>query len=542
MSPETAPAEILASLPEVSILLVDDNPANLLALEAVLEPLGHRLVRATNGDEALQHVLRESFALILMDAQMPGLDGFQTASLIKQREKTRDIPLIFVSAVYRETGHAERGYQVGASDYIIKPFEPEIMRAKVRAVITEHQRRLRFIEEARRSIAQERRALTEQSARQAAETANRLKDEFIAMISHELRTPLNAILGWGSMLQSGKVNPASLSKAYDAIVRNATLQKDLVEDLLDTSRIVSGKLRLNPRPTDVAALVAAQAEAVRGASEARGVAIVCELQPCQAVCDPERLGQVVSNLLGNAVKFSPSGQHVQVQLSANADDFEIAVSDHGIGIAADAVGRIFEPFWQADGKVPQRHEGLGLGLSIVRRIVEIHGGTIDCHSDGVGRGATFRVSLPRNAAEKEGPVQRPAASSAGGYPNLSGIDILFVDDEQPARDLVTTLVQVAGGRVVASANAAAAFDLLEQRRFDVLLSNLMLPGDDGFALITRIRAQAPRPLARIPAIAFSGEQQPNVRERAFAAGFNEFLTKPFTSVTLLSTIAGLGRG
>jgi signal transduction histidine kinase len=275
----------------------------------------------------LLRLLEEDFALILMDGQMPGLDGFQTAALIKQRERTRDIPLMFVSAIYKDLGYATRGYAIGGVDYIVKPFEPDLMRAKVTAIINEHNRRERLKAQAKALLVQERRMMSEQAARTAAEAANRLKDEFIAVVSHELRTPLNAILGWADLLRAGKVAADAMPKAYDAIHRNAHIQRELVEDLLDVSRIASGKLRLDRKPCDVAALTAQEVESMRQAAQLREVTLEVSLEPCSAVCDGDRVQQIVSNLLGNAIKFSPAGATVSLQLTTDAEHFTIEVTD-----------------------------------------------------------------------------------------------------------------------------------------------------------------------------------------------------------------------
>ena len=535
---DTTTAEHLPPLPAVSILLVDDVESNLVALEAVLAPLGHRLVRAASGEQALLCLLQDEFALILMDGQMPGLDGFQTAALIKQRERTRDIPLMFVSAIYKDLGYATRGYAIGAVDYIVKPFEPELMRAKVTSIIAEHNRRERLKTQAKALLAQERRTLSEQAARTAAEAANRLKDEFIAVVSHELRTPLNAILGWADLLRAGKVAADGMPKAFEAIHRNAHVQKELVEDLLDVSRITSGKLRLERRPCDVAKLLADEAEAVRQVARVREVRVTTALEPCSAVCDADRLRQIVSNLLGNAIKFSPTGGQVELKLTTSADHFTIEVADQGVGIAADALPHVFEAFWQAETTLTRRHGGLGLGLSIVRRLVELHGGVISASSGGVGQGATFRVVMPLTAVEQA--PQSALAAEHEAYPSLQGLRILFVDDELDARDLLGTLLQELGAEVIVAESVTVALSAIAHGHFDIVLSDLSMPDTDGFILAERLRA-ARGQTARIPAIALSAHSDEVMRQRARESGFDDFIAKPFSAPFLLAAIVRLIR-
>jgi signal transduction histidine kinase len=532
---EAAAAHLLTPLPRVSILLVDDVPANLFALEAVLEPLGHRLVRASSGDEALRKLLQEDFALILMDGQMPGLDGFQTAAIIKQRERTRDIPLMFISAVYRDLGFATKGYAIGAVDYVIKPFEPDLMRAKVAAIIAEYHRRERLKEQARALLAQERRLLAEQSARQAAEAANHLKDEFIAMVSHELRTPLNAIVGWTELMRAGRVAPDAMAKAIDAIHRNANAQRELIEDLLDVSRIVSGNLRLNRATCDVAEVVTTEAEAARRLAAERAITVAATTQPCLAVCDGERLHQIVSNLVGNAVKFSVPSGRVEIHLQTEGDHFELRVVDSGAGIPTEFLSHIFEPFWQAEQSSTRRRGGLGLGLAIVRRLVELHGGTISASSEGPGKGACFTVRMPMQAVDRITSI-KPALVRAANDAQLDGVRILVVDDETDARDLLGALLEDAGAKVTVAQSVATALEAIEHGRYDILLSDLAMPEEDGFNLIEQVRGSHAKSL---PALVLSAHSDEETVQRARAAGFADFVAKPFNGPALVTRIAQL---
>ena len=531
-----------------SILLVDDHPANLIALEAVLEPLGVRLVRATSGEEALKRVMQEELALILMDVQLPGLDGFQTAALIKQRERSRDIPILFITAIHKSFEHVSRGYASGAIDYISKPFEPDLLRAKVGAFVAFYRRGLELKQKTEL-------AAREQAARAAAEAANRTKDEFLATVSHELRTPLNAMLGWGEMLRTGKLGelPERAHKAVEAIVRNARAQNRLVEDLLDVSRIVVGKLRLRPAPYDVAEVVRGAAETVRQSASARDVTLeltTTDGEPLVAVCDAQRVQQVAWNLLWNAVKFSPPGSRVEVSILREGEQIVLRVRDHGIGIAKSALPFLFEHFWQADRSTTRQHGGLGLGLAIVRRIVELHGGSIDAASDGEGLGATFTVRLP--AADPAAP--RMAISDAGSGmtgdarrvardsgPRLEGVRVLVVDDEEDARELLAALLGDEGASLELATSADDALHAAAAEPFDVLVSDLAMPVEGGLSLIARLRALGP-PNDKLPAIALTGYGDAEHRARALKAGFSVHMAKPFDPPSLITVVARLARG
>jgi signal transduction histidine kinase len=526
-------------LPQVSILLVDDHPANLLALEAVLEPLGHKLVRASSGAEALARLNdEERLALVLMDGNMPGLDGFQTAALMKQRESSRDIPIIFVTGMYGDTRYAARGYSVGAIDYVVKPFDPELMRAKVSAHVAHYQRGLQLKQQTQLLVEKERQAAAARAAAEAAEVANRAKDELLAMVSHELRTPLNTILGWAELLVSGKCGALDerAVRAAATISRNARLQSQLIEDLLDVSRIASGTLRLNLQRSDVARLVSAQAESARPAALAKQVTVEIEVAraPLEASCDPARIEQVMTNLLSNAIKFSPRGSRVMVRLDGDEHTWTVRVSDQGPGIPPDLLPHIFEPFWQADRTSTRRHGGLGLGLAIVRRIVELHGGEIDAHSQS-DRGTTFTIRVPLEpvAATLAELTERATSKLqvlAVPSRRLDGMRLLVVDDDPDARELLRALFDEAGARVTTCESTEEARVALAADRYELVVSDLAMPGEDGCALARSLEH-------RLPAIAVSAHGTDEDRERALTAGFAAHVSKPFDPVSLVGLVA-----
>ncbi len=528
-----------------SVLIVDDHEPNLFALEAVLESLDCQVVKARSGEEALKCLLGGEFALILMDVQMPGLDGFHTTALIKQRERTKDIPIIFITALHNTLDYMERAYSLGAIDYIVKPYEPVLMRAKVSAFLSFYKRGIDL-------KLQSELAAREHAAREAAENANRMKDEFLATVSHELRTPLTAIFGWGEMLRTGGLGtlPESAAKAVETIVRNARAQGKLIEDLIDVSRIVAGKLRLNKSPCNLGDIIQAAIETVRPAAAAKGVQLRALLpqRRCEFACDPIRMQQVVWNLLWNGVKFSPAGSVVEAELTAAEELFQIEVRDNGIGIPSAAIPRLFDHFWQGDAGATRRYSGLGIGLTIVHRLVELHGGTIRAASEGEGRGATFTVALPAAAnvpvateMEQSGKITSEfrvveTPSPAAG---IEGLHVLVVDDDDDARELMIALLTQAGARVTAVASVKAAVEIARSSAVDVLVSDLGMPDEGGLALMKRLHALEPP--VRCPAIAVTGYSSAEDRERALDAGFATHVAKPFEPAALISLIARLGR-
>ena len=362
--------------------------------------------------------------------------------------------------------------------------------------------------------------------------ANRLKDEFLATLSHELRTPLNAVLGWARILRSTRVEPATQARALESIERNATAQAHLIEDLLEISRIVTGKLRLRVVPVDLAAIVDAAVEVVRPAADAKQLRVDSdvEVRPALTSGDPDRLQQIVWNLLSNAVKFTPAGGRVSIRLW-QANGYRIEVSDSGIGIDAVFLPHMFEPFRQADGTASREHGGLGLGLAIARQLVELHGGTIQARSAGLGSGASFEICLPSVLATvSSDAVRRPAAALAAGAVEPSLLRdalVLVVEDEEDARTLLETALRQYGAEVITAASAAEALEVLDRAAPHVLLSDIGMAHEDGYALIRRIRARPAADGGRIPAVAITAYASAHDRDAATAAGYQAHVAKPF---------------
>ncbi len=389
----------------------------------------------------------------------------------------------------------------------------------------------------------------EQHARALAEEANRLKDEFLATLGHELRSPLNAILGWVQMLRGGRLNPAAQVNALEVVERNARAQNRLIEDLLDVSRIITGKLRLDIQPVELTAVITAALDTVRPAAEAKNIDLAIVLDPKAATVsgDPNRLQQVVWNLLSNAVKFTPKGGRVQVELSRVGSQVEIIVTDSGAGIASAVLPHVFERFRQADSSTTRIHGGLGLGLAIVRQLTESHGGSVRVDSPGLGLGATFTVRLPvravRHSEEEEAGVHPGVTSKlpdADDLPRLDGVRVLVVDDEADNREMVKAVLEVCGAEVATAASAGEALALLGRVPFDVLVSDIGMPEEDGYSLIRQVRLLGTS-AAQTPAAALTAYARPEDRTRALLAGFQQHLSKPVEPSELTAVVASLAR-
>lgn len=387
----------------------------------------------------------------------------------------------------------------------------------------------------------------EQKARKQAENANRTKDQFLATVSHELRTPLNAMLGYAQILRRANIDEATTLRALESIERNARAQSQLIEDLLDISRIITGKLRLNVRYVDVVQVIEAAVNVMRPAAEAKGIRIQSVLDPKAGPVsgDPDRLQQVVWNLLSNAIKFTPRGGRVQVRLERVNSHVEIIVSDTGVGIVKDFLPYVFDRFSQADSSSTRVHAGLGLGLAISRNLVELHGGTIAVTSEGEGQGATFIVSLPISAARVDtGDLERshPTAYTEVKLetdPILEGLLVLVVDDDADARELLVTILKQCKAEVAAAGSADEAIKMLAQLEPDVIVSDVEMPKEDGYGFIRRVRAMEDAGKKKIPAAALTAHARVEDRQRALFAGFQTHIAKPVEPCELVAVIASL---
>jgi signal transduction histidine kinase/DNA-binding response OmpR family regulator len=723
----------------INILMVDDSSSNLLALESILRGPDRNLIPISSGKDALRYLLDNEAAVILLDVYMPGIDGLETAQLIRGRERSRDTPIIFLTANSTGVRHLSRGYSLGAVDYIVKPVEPEILRSKVNVfvdlfrknreirrqaqllqeqnveiesnnlnrlkllielgheLVAEHdphavlskfcrssgrlvqaetaavglldtsqkvfaffasgpdgetssceiapalqqaldavvveQRPIRLsegdlsgngamemnasflgapilsaagvsgwfylmnksdgedfteaderlaatlatqvgvayenarlyteaqnhatelgLEVAVRKQAEEERArllVREQAARADAELANRTKDEFLATLSHELRTPLTAILGWSHIVRQNQLDETQLSRALETIERNAHAQSRLIDDLLDVSRIISGKLQIDLHVVDLSTVIEAARDAVRPALEAKQIDFQVDLGSLAypVMGDSNRLQQIFWNLFSNAVKFTRKRGQVTVRLDNHDSQVCVSVTDTGIGIKPEFLPYIFDRFCQADGSTTRAQGGLGLGLAIVRHLVDLHRGQVEVHSEGPDRGATFKITLPiAEPAMLKTNLRDSAARAAGNGPGrldenlLCGVKILVVDDEPDSRELVATILKRSGGEVRCSQSAADALKEFKEWQPDLLISDLAMPNEDGYSLLRKVRRMKSKRAKEIPAVALSAYASDEDRALSLSKGFQMHLPKPIEPEHLVaSVVSALGR-
>jgi signal transduction histidine kinase/ActR/RegA family two-component response regulator len=539
--------DVEAVLREVlsSAMAVQNTGLGLLSLGEPEQPGLQLAVHVGLDDEFLRHV----------EAVPPGGGACGTAYAERRRVVVEDTETDPIYAPYREAARragfrgchstpliSRRGDTIGVlSVLFVQPHRPSQRETRLMDLYARiatdslenarlHERLLRELEERRQSLTREH------TARAEAETANRMKDEFLATVSHELRTPLNAILGWSHILRWGKSDEATVARGVEVIERNAQTQAQLIEDILDASRVITGSLRLNRGPVDLAAVINAAADAIRVAAEAKGIHLAVILDPAarHLIGDASRLQQVVWNLLSNAVKFTASGGRVEVRLTRTDGQAQITVTDTGEGVATEFLPFIFDRFRQADSTITRRHGGLGLGLAIVRNLVELHEGSVEAESAGEGYGASFIVRLP---LAETGEDPRPAGG--GARPPLQGAQILLVDDDQDALDMLTVVLTGAGAAVRTAASATEALALLRWIRPDVLVSDLAMPDEDGYSLIRNLRAIERESGRETPAVALTAYVRVQDRARAQAAGFNVFVEKPVDPEELIEVLAGI---
>jgi signal transduction histidine kinase len=552
------------------ILIVDDLPEKLLVYRTLLEDLDAQIVEAHSGTEALKRVLEGEFAVILLDVNMPDIDGLETANLVRRHKNGRHTPIIFITS-YADEMQTARGYELGAVDYILSPVIAPVLRTKVRVFVDLYEARValslsnqeletrvaertaelqRSNERLHGEIAERLRAEAEREAllarekvlRAEAEELSRLKDEFLATMSHELRTPLNAIFGWITLLRTRRLDEATQERALETIERNARAQKRLIEDLLDVSRIVTGKVALELVTVDPRRVVEAALETMHPAAQAKGLKILPLLDTGAGTVrgDFARLQQVVCNLLSNAIKFTDAGGHVEVCLARRNGEVEISVADSGQGIKPEFLPLVFDRFRQEDGSISRRHGGLGLGLAIVRHLVELHAGSVDAQSAGEGKGARFIVRLPvREATLMPRIMETPASGGMATPSMLAGLRLLVVDDDPGARELISGMLAGYGARVMVAEDGQGALKLLFAERPDVLIADLGMPEMDGYALIEQVRALDPDFGGKTPAVAVTAYASPQDRLRALQAGYQNHVAKPVEAEELAIVIASL---
>jgi signal transduction histidine kinase len=563
------------------VLVVEDSPTQARLLRLILEAEGFVVDVASEAEAALVRLRGDAFDLVVSDVLMPGLNGFELCRAIKADPALREIPVVLVTTL-REPQEIVQALEVGADSFIRKPYEPDALVARLRSLLAEETRTpkdsadnprrrredgagargaaavfdgktidvqanreqiLRLLLGTFEDVVRGNNLLREREeelsvAKAELEEAARMKDIFFATLSHELRTPLTAIVGWVHILKEGQTDPAIVQRAVETIERNLNVQNTLIADLLDVSRIVSGKLELEKAALDLPALVNASVDSARPTAAANGIGLEVDVSPLSSPIsgDPARLQQVVTNLLNNSLKFTPRGGRVTVRLTQRDTNAVLTVTDSGSGISAEALPYVFERFRQAS-LADTKAGGLGLGLAIVKHIVDVHEGTVSAASGGVGQGATFTVTLPLLPGATDSVVTVAVPTGAADTP-LLGLKILVADDQEDSLDMITFLLTRQGAVVTGAASGAEAFAAVKACP-DVFLSDIEMPDESGYDLIGRVRALSLEEGGAVPAAAMTAHGSREDRDRALAAGFQRHLPKPFQPADLFALVADL---
>ena len=523
------------------ILVVNDDAASLLALTSLLEQWAdesnYEVLSARSGQDALRQVLRHDFAVILLDVNMPGMDGFETAEAIHQRPRSADIPIIFVTAFLADEIDRLKAYQRGAADFLFTPVIPQVLRAKVQVFVTLATKNEQLKRQAEKLsqrttelTATNKRLVREMEERRAAERKSSAKDEFLAMLGHELRNPLSAISSAASLLGLPGAGAESLARARLIIQRQSQHLSRIVDDLLDLSRAMSGKILLSRKHLDLSTLVASCLDTFRATGRTAGYRIETRLQPGWVDGDATRLEQIASNLIDNALKYTPSGGNIEIAIACEDEDVVLRVRDSGVGIAPDLLPHVFDVFVQGAISIDRSQGGLGIGLSLVRRLVELHGGSVSASSAGNSNGSTFEIRLPRAEAgtSPEAPVHGSAAPA--GKPT-----ILLIEDNDDGREMMATMLSSFGYPVLQAQDGLEGVRVAVDRLPDVALVDIGLPGIDGYEVARRLRQD---PATRgIRLIALTGYGLAEDQRRVLEAGFDLHLVKPVEVNNLLEQLA-----
>jgi signal transduction histidine kinase len=518
------------------ILVVDDNEPGLYYKSRTLRSAGYTILQARTGAEALQLVFDRKPRLVLLDVKLPDLSGLEVCRRIKSDPETASVLVLQCSATFVGEEDTVRALEGGADGSLTEPVPPEVLLATVRALL-----RAREAEDALRdALAREQRAREDaEAARTAVESANRTKDEFLARLSHELRSPLGIILTWVTLLRTGEVEEGQLARGLEVIERNTRLQASLIDDLLDLSRIMSGKMHLERDLVDLSTIINNTLESIRPAAEAKSLRIRTALDATAKPVwgDPNRLQQVAWNLLTNAVKFTQEGGRIEVAVNGTETHVGIGVTDSGIGIDPLFASRIFEPFHQVEEPPARRSGGLGLGLAIVRHIVELHGGRVEATSPGLGRGSTFQVWLP---CALPGSVSS-AEQGRNATSTLAGVKVLTVEDDPEALEAVGEVLRRFGATVQTAASTGEAFQALESFCPRVIVSDISMPGEDGIALIRSVRGRDLEGAGYTPALALTARASAEDERLILRAGYDAYLRKPIDASELVRAVAELAR-
>jgi signal transduction histidine kinase len=518
-----------------AVWLVEDSP---LQAEMARRPLAHAFDVEVFADGTAM-IERLSTAgppqVLVLDWRLPGMSGIEILRFVRGSLDETSLPILMLTVQDGKQDVVE-GLAAGANDYLAKPYDDAELLARVTAL-----HRLRELSDALRAEKEQQRRLLQQAheASERAERANRAKDDFLATVSHELRTPLNAIAGWLSLLLSGALPPPRVADALSTIERNVRAQARLIDDLLDVSRITSGKLQLSLEPTDMTEVLAAAVVALRPGAEAKRIVMRTDVEEGLPLTlgDATRLQQIVWNLLANAVKFTPGGGEVNVELRAAEGGLRLVVRDNGQGIGPEMLPHVFDRFQQAQSSFSRSHGGLGLGLAIVRHLAEAHGGRVAAESAGLGHGATFEVFLPSLDSALTVPLKRPSRLPAPSGSELRGLRVLLVDDDDDGREVVALLMREKGALVTTASNARQALAELDRDLPDVLLSDIGMPEEDGLSLLRKVRLRASASGGSTPAVAITAYARSEDRAQSLLAGFDAYVTKPLEQEELVHAIA-----
>jgi signal transduction histidine kinase len=521
------------------LLVVDDEESLRITTAAIFENEGYVVDTASSGDEAIELLTKEEYDLVLTDLHMEGGDGLSVLNQIRRRAP---LTISVVLTGFASVESAIAALQEGAYDYLVKPCDIESMKHTIRRGV-EHRRLMLAEQKARADLQQLNLDLERRIEERTAELkqlnveladANRAKDVFLATLSHELRTPLTPVVGWIKLLRSGTLDEKSVAQALDAIERNAWLQSRLIDDLLDTSRIATGKLHFEPKPTDLNTIVKAAVDTVRASAGSRNIELSMTLWPSSLIVlgEPVRLQQIAWNLVSNAIKFTDPGGKVNVTTQLDGKQAQLTVVDTGVGIAPEFLPHVFDRFRQADGSTSRRHGGLGLGLAIADALAKMHGGRLEALSDGVGKGARFSLRMDLARTEKVAPETVDTRSHS-----FAGLEVLIVEDSPDTLLLLSTIFRREGATVSTASSAAEALSVAVANRPHLIISDIGMPDVDGFQLLEQLRLLPG--LNEVPAIAVSGYASEEDRDRALAVGYLALVPKPIDVDVLFNLIHDL---
>jgi signal transduction histidine kinase len=526
-------------LNEARLLVVDDEESLRITTAAIFEKEGYIVDTAATGDEAIERLTNSDYDLVLTDLHMEGGDGLSVLSQIRRHSP---LTISVVLTGFASVESAIAALQEGAYDYLVKPCDIESMKHTIRRGV-EHRRLMLAEQKARADLEQLNLDLEQRIEERTAELkrlnvelaeANRAKDVFLATLSHELRTPLTPVVGWIKLLRSGTLDDKSVAQALDAIERNAWLQSRLIDDLLDTSRIATGKLHFEPKPTDLNVIVKAAVDTVRTSAASRNIELTTSLSssPLTVMGEPVRLQQIAWNIVSNAIKFTDPGGKVNVTTGRNRTQAYVEVVDTGVGIEPEFLPHVFDRFRQADGSTSRRHGGLGLGLAIADALTKMHDGRLEVQSGGVGCGSSFTLRLNLAAGESVVPEQ-----VVQEIHSLSGLEVLIVEDSEDTLTLLSAIFRREGASVTTAVSAAEALQSAVTKRPDIIVSDIGMPETDGYQLLEQLRILPG--LKDVPAIAISGYASEDDRQRALASGYLALVPKPIEVDVLFNLIQGL---